>query len=91
MTIAGTIILKLDHTKDETQSGIWLPESMTTENNIGTVLYVGAATKDMTPEVVVGDQVVFAYKSWRLSSFNLHGQDVTRIGFQDVLLINKKK
>ena len=90
-TIAGTIILKLDTEKTETKSGIWLPPSMVVENNIGTVLHVGTAKDGMEPEVSPGDTVVFNYKSFRHAEFILEDQDVVRIGFQDVLLINHKK
>ena len=90
-TIAGTIILKLDTAKTETKSGIFLPPSMVVENNMGTVLHVGTAKDGMEPEVSPGDTIVFNYKSFRKTSFNLDGQDVVRIGFQDVLLINQTK
>ncbi len=90
-TIAGTIILKLDTEKTETKSGIWLPPSMVVENNIGTVLHVGEAKDGMEPEVSPGDTVVFNYKSFRKEEFLLEDQDVVRIGFQDVLLINHKQ
>ena len=89
-TIAGTIILKLDTEKTETKSGLWLPPSMVVENNMGTVLHVGIAKDGMEPEVSPGDTIVFNYKSFRKTSFHLDNQDVVRIGFQDVLLINHK-
>ncbi len=90
-TIAGTLILKLDTEKTETKSGIWLPPSLVVENNMGTVLHVGIAKDGMEPEVSPGDTVVFNYKSFRKTEFSLDDQDVVEIGFQDVLLIQRKK
>lgn len=90
MILQGTILIELNKAKKETKAGILLPEAMTTEKNIATVIEVGAATKDMEPEVKPGDQIVFNYKSYRKREFELDGKDVIRIGFQDVLLINKK-
>ena len=81
----------MDTAKIETKSGIFLPPSMVVENNMGTVLHVGAVKDGMEPEVSPGDTVVFNYKSYRKISFPLNGQDVVRIGFQDVLLINHKQ
>ena len=90
MIIQGTILIELDQAKKVTKGGILLPEAMATENNIATVLEVGAATENMEPEVSVGDQIVFNHKSYRKKEFELDGKDVARIGFQDVFLINKK-
>lgn len=89
-TIAGTIIIKMDTAKTETKSGIFLPPSMAVENNIGTALHIGTAKRGMEPEVSPGDTVVFNYKSFRKEEFPLDGQEVVRIGFQDIYLIHKK-
>lgn len=91
MVIAGRIILTRNEAPAETKSGIVLPESMTTELNIGTVKYVGADTKDMKAEVVPGDVIVFNHKTVRKQEFNLYGQDVVEIGFEDVYLIHKNQ
>lgn len=88
MTIAGTILLSLNKKESsQTKSGILLPESMVEEENIGTVLYVGARKGEMTPEVSEGDSVVFNHKTHRRTDFSLHGKDVIRIGFEDIYLI----
>jgi len=89
-TVAGTIILKRNDAQAETPAGIILPESMMKEFNIGTVLHVGAPKGEMKPEVAPGDVIVFSHKSYRKIDFELDGEDVTKIGFQDVYLISKK-
>ncbi len=90
MTIAGTIIIRDNPTPPITKGGIWLPESMQTENNIAEVLFVGAAKGDKTPEVEVGGHVVYMHKSHRIRSFELEGENVKRINFEDVFMIEKK-
>ena len=89
MTISGTIIIRDDDAPPITKGGIWLPESMQTENNIGTVLFVGAGKDKKPPEVEVGDHVVYMHKSHRIRSFELEGEDVKRIDFEDVFMIEK--
>jgi co-chaperonin GroES (HSP10) len=89
MIIAGKILIERKVGQTETKSGILLPESMTTEENIGTVLHVGAATKDMTPEVKPGDTVVFNHKTHRRKDFVLEDRNVVEVGFEDIYLIHK--
>lgn len=89
MTIAGTVLLTLNAAPNETKSGIWLPESMTTEPNIATVKYVGKATKAMKVEVEPGDTVVFNHKTHRRRDFHMDGEDMIRVGFEDIYLIHK--
>lgn len=90
MVIAGNVIVKRNAAPNETKSGIWLPESMTTELNIATVLHVGAAEGKMTPEMAPGDTVVFNHKTHRKQEFHLEGEDVVEVGFEDIYLIHKK-
>lgn len=90
MIIAGTILLKLEAAPNITKSGIWLPESMTTEQNIGTVKHVGADTLKMKAEVAPGDKIVFNHKTHRKREFNMDDEDLVRIGFEDVYLIQKE-
>jgi len=91
MVIAGNIILKRNDAEAVTPSGIILPESMMKELNIGTVLHVGESKGKMIREVEPGDVVVFSHKSHRKQEFNLDGEDVIELGFQDIYLIQKKK
>ena len=91
MVIAGNIILTRNAAPAETKSGILLPESMTTELNIGTVKHVGADKGEMTAEVVPGDVVVFNHKTVRKQEFILDGEDVVEIGFEDIYLIHKNQ
>lgn len=90
MIIAGTVLLTLNAAPNETKSGIWLPQSMTTEPNIGTVKHVGAATSTMMVEVEPGDTVVFNHKTHRKRDFHMDGEDFVRVGFEDIYLIQKQ-
>ena len=87
-TIAGTLIIRLKDKK--TSSLLILPDSMTKEENIGVVLFVGAGKAKMPPEVEPGDEVVFMHKSHKIRDFILEDEPVKRINFEDVYLINKK-
>jgi co-chaperonin GroES (HSP10) len=89
MIIAGTIVLTLNSAPSETKSGIWLPESMTTEPNIGTVKHVGADKSDMKGEVVPGDVVVFNHKTHRRRDFHMDEENMIQVGFEDIYLIHK--
>jgi len=89
MTIAGTVLLTLNAAPSETKSGIWLPASMTTEPNIGTVKYVGSSTRVMKAEVEPGDTIVFNHKTHRRRDFHMDGEDFIRVGFEDIYLIHK--
>jgi len=91
MTIAGTILLTLNDAPAETKSGIWLPKSMTTEPNIGTVKYVGADTLKMKSEAAPGDTVVFNHKTHRRRDFHMDDQDFIRVGFEDIYMIHKQQ
>jgi len=91
MVIAGNIILERNDAEAVTASGIVLPESMTKELNIGTILYVGADKGGNKMEVAPGDVVVFNHKTYRKQEFSLHGKDVVEIGFQDIYLIHKNQ
>ena len=90
MILPGNIILKRNQAEAVTPSGIVLPESMTEELNIGTVIHVGEGKGKMAPEVSIGDTVVFSHKTIRKQEFNLHNEDVVELGFQDIYLIKKK-
>lgn len=89
MVLAGNLILKRNPAEAVTQSGIILPGTMTEELNIGTVIHVGEAKGEMKPEVEPGDVVVFSHKTHRKQEFNLEGEDVVEIGFQDIYMIKK--
>ena len=89
MILPGNIILRRNPAEAVTKSGIILPESMTEELNIGTVIHVGEAKGEMKPEVVPGDVVVFSHKTIRKMEFALDGEDVVELGFQDIYLIKK--
>jgi co-chaperonin GroES (HSP10) len=89
-TIAGTIILKNNPAINETKSGILLPTSMVDEDNIGTVIHVGAGNAKNPQEVSPGDTVVYNHKSFRKKEFILHDEDVVRVNFEDIYLIKKK-
>lgn len=91
MIIAGTVLLTLNAGPSETKSGIWLPQSMTTEPNIGTVKHVGSSTSKMGAEVEPGDTVVFNHKTHRKREFHMDGEDCIRVGFEDIYLIHKKQ
>ena len=90
MILPGNLILKRNPAEAVTPSGIILPESMTEELNIGTIIHVGEGKGKMTPEVEPGDVVVFSHKTIRKQEFNLDGEDVVEIGFQDIYMIKKQ-
>lgn len=89
MILPGNIIIKHNDAEAVTKSGIILPDSMTKELNIGTVIHVGEKKGKMAPEVVPGDVVVFSHKTVRLRAFNLEDEDVIELGFQDIYMIKK--
>lgn len=90
---AGYLIIEPFEAQTKTSSGIYLPESASTEKpQKGKVLAVGAAeitengTKKERP-ANVGDTVV--YKKWGGSEVKLEGKEYLFAKFEDVLAIVK--
>lgn len=57
--LAGKVLIKAKPAEQKTASGIIIPDSAQEKPQQGEVVAVGAAKKDETVEVKVGDQVLY--------------------------------
>ncbi|MBQ2322190.1 MAG: co-chaperone GroES [Bacteroidales bacterium] len=83
--LAGKVLVKPVAAETKTQSGIIIPDSAKEKPLKGTVVLVGAAKKDETVEVKVGDTVL--YGKYSGTELQIDGEDYLLINQSDVLYV----
>ncbi len=83
--LAGKVLVKPVAAETKTQSGIIIPDSAKEKPLKGTVVLVGAAKKDETVEVNVGDTVL--YGKYSGTELQIDGDDYLLINQSDVLYV----
>ena len=82
---AGKVLVKPQPAEEKTSSGIIIPDSAKEKPLSGQVILVGAAKKDETMEVKVGDTVL--YGKYGGTELTIEGEDYLLISQSDVLYI----
>lgn len=83
--LAGKVLVKAKEAEVKTASGIIIPDSAKEKPLQGEVVAVGAAKKDETVEVKVGDKVL--YGKYAGTEINLDGVDYLLLNQSDILFI----
>lgn len=83
--LAGKVLVKPVEAETKTVSGIIIPDSAKEKPLKGTVVLVGAAKKDETVEVKVGDTVL--YGKYSGTELSIDGEDYLLINQSDVLYV----
>ena len=83
--LAGKVLVKPQPAEEKTSSGIIIPDSAKEKPLSGQVVLVGAAKKDETMEVKVGDTVL--YGKYGGTELTIEGDDYLLISQSDVLYI----
>ena len=83
--LAGKILVEPKAADEKTLSGIIIPDSAKEKPQQGVVILTGAALKDETMEVKVGDTVF--YRKYAGTELNIDGKDYLLLSQTDVLYI----
>lgn len=83
--IAGKILVKPSAAQEKTAGGLYIPDSAKDKPLNGEVILVGAALKDQTCEVKIGDKVM--YGKYGGTELSIDGVDYLLISQNDVLYI----
>ncbi|MFV0376862.1 MAG: co-chaperone GroES [Mangrovibacterium sp.] len=83
--LAGKILVQPQEAETKTASGIIIPDSAKEKPQAGKVVLVGAAKKDETMEVAVGDTVV--YGKYSGTELSIDGVSYLLMSQTDVLYI----
>ncbi len=83
--LAGKVLVKAKEAEKVTAGGIIIPDTIKEKPNQGEVVAVGAAKKDETVEVKVGDKVL--YGKYAGTEINLDGVDYLLLNQSDILFI----
>lgn len=82
--VPGYLIVEIDKPVEKTAAGIYMPTEASKEmQNVGTVIDIGEATKDLNPPCFPGDKVMF--KKGAGLELGIEGRDCRFMVFQDVL------
>ncbi len=83
--LAGKVLVKPVEAETKTASGIIIPDSAKEKPLKGAVVLVGAAKKDETVEVKVGDVVL--YGKYSGTELQIDGEDYLLINQSDILYV----
>jgi chaperonin GroES len=83
--LAGKVLVEPKAAEEKTLSGIIIPDSAKEKPQQGIVILTGAALKDETMEVKVGDTVF--YRKYAGTELNIDGKDYLLLSQTDVLYI----
>jgi len=83
--LAGKILVEPKAAEEKTSSGIIIPDSAKEKPQQGVVILTGAALKDETMEVKVGDTVF--YRKYAGTELSIDGKDYLLLSQTDVLYI----
>ncbi|MDK8133104.1 MULTISPECIES: co-chaperone GroES [Aerococcus] len=79
------VIIQVQEEEEKTASGIVLPSAAKEKPQVGQVVAVADATDDYTPQVKVGDQVIF--EKYAVSEIRYEGDDYLIIKEKDLTAV----
>ncbi len=83
--LADRVLVEPMEAEEKTASGIYIPDTAKEKPQKGTVVAVGAGTKDVTMEVKVGDVVL--YGKYSGTEISIDGKELLIMKQSDILAV----